>query len=402
MTTRGGGRSSHVRPRPPSTGRPKPSKAPRRTVVPTRIPPTRQRPARGFRLPFAARLALVAAIAVLGIAVFGTAVGGASRAFGMLGAGVDDFLGKLTATPTPEPTEALAIDAPLIQTPADGEPYTNQPTVDLVVTIPAGAVGRADTNVRIYLALPDQVPAPILEVPVGATPRLIVPVELSDGQNDFTATLVGPSGESDSSPLVTWILDTAPPAITLTAPANGATINRDVVELRGTTQARSALVARNEANAASATAVAGPDGAFILTLPIVAATNGITIQATDPAGNVAESVVSVRRGSGVLAAALSASTYRVSVASLPQSIELSVLVTDPDGRALAGAAVTFTLTLPGIPPLAADATSGGDGRAVFRTTIPAGASTGGGLAAVLVSTDQFGSVSDRTVVTMVP
>jgi hypothetical protein len=348
------------------------------------------------------RLVLVGAIVVLGAAVFSTATGGLGRVAGLLGASVGGFIDDISATPSPSPTEVIVSDSPLIAGPTDGEPYTNVAAVDLVLTVPADVVGRDDTTVRIYVGIGEQAPAPISELPVGDTTQLIVPVQLSEGSNDFTATLVGPGGESEPSPVVTWILDTAPPQIVLSSPANGATVNGQAVQLVGTTQPRSALVARNEANNASATGVAGADGSFSLTLPLQPGTNGIALGATDPAGNGATTVVSILRGSGQLTAVLTASTFRVSIAQLPVEVELSAVVTDPDGRPLEGAAVTFTLSIPGIQVVTSDSTTGGDGRAVFRTTIAPGATEGSGLGTILVTTTDFGTTSDRTVINIVP
>ena len=76
---------------------------------------------------------------------------------------------------------------------------------------------------------------------------------------------------------------------------------------------------------------------------------------------------------------------------------------DRFGRApLEGAAVTFTLSIPGIQVVTSDSTTGGDGRAVFRTTIPPGATEGSGLGTILVTTTDFGTTSDRTVINIVP
>jgi glucodextranase-like protein len=339
-------------------------------------------------------------VMALGVGVFIVATGGLTRAMAAIGTSVDGFINDLTATPSPRPTVLMVADAPLIERPS--EPYTNQPAVDLVVTVPANVVGDPDTRLRLYLSLPDQVAAPILEVAIGETGRVVLPdVELTDGSNDFTATLIGPAGESEPSPLVTFVLDTAVPRITLGSPKSGATVNRAAVDLVGKTQGRSALVARNEANNASVTGAAGADGAFKLTLPLEAGTNGVTITATDPAGNVASLVVAIRRGSGKLAANVTASTYEASIKRLPLSIDLGVLVTDPDGRPLEGAKVTFILTVPGIQPVTADRQTGGDGRAVFRTRIPKGATVGQAKLSVLVKTTRFGSTTDLTIIRIV-
>jgi hypothetical protein len=353
-------------------------------------------------MPVGLKLILGSTIVLLGAVALTVAGGGLSRLFGVFSASVGAFVDDLTATPSPSPTEAIASDSPLIAGPADGEPYTNLPNVDLVITIPSDVVGAEDTFVKVYLALPEQTPAPITQIPVGVTTQLVVPVTLTDGANNFTATLLGPGGESEPSPVVTWILDTAPPEIALSAPANGATVNRQAIDVVGTTQPRSSLVARNEANNGSTTGVAGADGSFTLTLPIQPGTNGISISVTDPAGNVATTVLSVLRGSGQLTAALTASAFRISMASLPAAMELSVLVTDPDGRPLEGATVTFTLSIPGIQVVTSDATTAGDGRAVFRTTIPPGATEGSGLGTVLVTTTDYGTTSDRTVINVIP
>jgi hypothetical protein len=340
-------------------------------------------------------------VIALGAGVFVAATGGLARTMAAIGTSVDGFITNLTATPSPRPTIAMVADAPLIERPS--EPYTKLPAVDLVVTIPPDFVGNPETLLRLYLSLPDQVAAPILEVAIGETRRVIIPdVELTDGANDFTATLIGPAGESEPSPIVTFVLDVAEPKITLTSPKDGATVNRAAVDLVGKTQGRTTLVARNDANNASVTGLAAADGAFKLTLPLEGGTNAITITATDPAGNVGSTVVTVARGTGKLAAEVTASAYQISAKKLPATIELAVLVTDPDGRPLGGARVTFILTIPGIQPVTADRRTGGDGRATFQTRIPKGATAGqsGGLS-VLVKTSEFGSVTDQKVIRIV-
>jgi hypothetical protein len=347
-----------------------------------------------------ARAGLALAVIALGAGVFVLATGGLTRVLGSIGSSVNGFIDNLTATPSPKPTIAMVADAPLIERPS--EPYTTLAAIDLVVILPPEVVGDPNTVVRLYLGLPDQVAAPILEVAVGTNRRLVIPeVELTDGANDFTATLIGPAGESEPSPIVTFVLDAAPPNIILTSPADGSTINGPAVDLVGRTQGRTTLVALNAANNVTVTGIAAADGTFKLPIPLEGGTNAITITATDPAGNVASAVVSLARGSGKLTAAVSASAYQISKKSLPAAIDLNVLVTDPDGRPLPGAQVTFILTIPGIQPVTADRETGPDGRATFQTTIPKGATTGQGGLSVLVTTAAFGTTTDRTVVRIV-
>jgi hypothetical protein len=361
---------------------------------------THRRVSRGDGLPFVARVMLVVAVLALGgIALF-TASGGLGRAVAAIGTSLSGVLDDLSATPTPTASPPLLLDSPLLTVPE--EPYTNEPTADLVITVPSEVVGQPNTKLRIYLALGDQAPVAVDEVAVPTLrPQIVVPVELTKGGNTFTVSLVGPSGEeSDPSPSVRYVLDQEKPKVTLASPRDGATVNGRAVNLVGKTQPRSELVAHNEANNRSVPGTAAADGTFTLTLPIAGGVNGITITATDPAGNVGDLVIAVRRGSGRLSAVLTSSIYRISRDLLPEAVELSVVVNDPDGTPLEGARVTFTLSVPGIQTITAEATTGGDGRASFQTTIPRGAMVGQGIATVLVHTEGFGEASDQTTLTI--
>ena len=88
------------------------------------------------------RLALVVAVVALGMGVYAVATGGLGRVASAIGNTVDGVLDRLTATPTPIPTQIAASDAPILEAP--DEPYTNQPAVDLVVTVPREVVGDED------------------------------------------------------------------------------------------------------------------------------------------------------------------------------------------------------------------------------------------------------------------
>jgi len=325
-------------------------------------------------------------------------VGGLGLVVGGLGSTLGGFVDDVTATPTPKPSVASIADPPSMEQPT--EPYTADPTVDLVVTVPAALVGDHGHRIRVYLALADQAPAIIEEVQIADIPQTVIPVQLTKGINDFTVTIIGPGGESESSAVVRYVFDAAPPKITITSPKEGAVVNRTAVEIKGKTQARTTLIARNAANGASITGTAEADGAFVLTVAITTGSNKITITGTDPAGNVTEKALTVRRGSGKLTVALGASAYQVKRSKLPARVVLYATVTDPDGKALEGVAVTFTLSMPGIPTVTFDTTSDRNGKASFETTIPKGADIGQGSATVLISSGAFGSAEDFTVITI--
>lgn len=353
---------------------------------------------RGGGLPVIVRIVLVLAVFVLGAGVLYVGAGGLSRVAGAVGSSLTGFMDSLVATPTPVPTEPPISDSPQIEVPA--EPYTNEASADLVIIVPAALAGDSEHRIRVYLALKDQAAVAIGEWPIGPTQRTVIPVDLEKGINEFSVSLVGPAGESEPSPLVRYVLDTAKPKITITSPKNNAKVNRKAVEIKGKTQGRATLIARNEENDSSVSGIAKADGTFVLSLPLATGANVIRISSTDPAGNVGTAKLTIRRGSGKLAVTLASTVYQVKRSSLPEPIRLTATVTDPDGKTLAGASVTFTLSLPGIATITREGRTNGDGRAVFETTIPKAATRGQGLAAVLVKTSDHGSVDGRTVITI--
>lgn len=349
-------------------------------------------------MPLVLRLALALAVVALGVGVLYVGAGGLSRVAGAVGTSFGGFMDELIATPVPTSTDIPVSDAPILEPP--DEPFTATKNVDLVVTVPAELVADDVHRIRILQQLKDQSPVAIGEFPIGETQRMIIPVELEKGINDFSALIVGPSGASEASPTVRYVYDKSKPSIKIKSPKDNAKVNRKSVEIKGTTQARATLIARNESNDASVSGQAEADGTFSLTLALRPGTNRITITATDPAGNVGTKEFKVRRGSGKLTVALSASDYRFSRKRLPDPIRLTATVTDPDGNRLEGAHVTFTLSVPGIAVITREGTTDRNGRVSLETTIPKRADIGQGLAAVLVETDEFGSVDDRAVISI--
>jgi large repetitive protein len=353
----------------------------------------------GIALPF--RLLLVVAVAALGVAVLLVATGGVGKVATAIGSSFSGFVTDLTATPLPSPSDLDTSDSPVLESPE--EPYTNQPTVDLQGTIPADVAGKTDSRIRIYVAVGDGAPGAITEIPVGDSQRFLVPdIALSSGTNTFTATILGPTDlESEASAAVTYILDTSKPRVTVSSPKANSVVNSKTVKIVGQTQGRSAISARNASTNQTVGSTADGKGGFTVVVPLGTGTNSIQITATDPAGNPNTATLVVRRGTGALTAKLAASTYSIRVSKLPEPVTLTVTVTDPDGRALAGAHVTFTLTVPGVPAIASgQLITGSNGRATFSTTIPKGGSKGQAQATAIVDTTDFGETTDRTVINL--
>ncbi len=398
MTTRRATRPVQVRPRPPSTGRPAPERLRPRVGRPPNL--AQHRPIeRGRGLPLAVRLVLIASVMLLGAVVLWTITGQLGRIVAGVGSSLSGIVLQIGPSPTPSPTPPPPADSPALIAPSQS--YTNEPTVTLNGTLPTAIAGDAGYRIRIYRTVGDAGGTRTLvrEQKVPSTPQFsVVDVTLEKGADFFTATLIGPGGETKPSAPIRVVYDISKPRIILASPQDGQTINARAVQLQGQVQSGSVIVARNEANGASVTGKSGADGTFSMTLGLEPGTNGITLNTTDPAGNTSSLVISVLRGSGKLTASLTPSAYQFSAKKLPQPLTLTAIVTDPDGHAVDGAAVTFTLSIPGIPPVTQDGTTDGAGSAVFQTNVPKGATPGNGLGTILVDTKKFGSISARTVI----
>ena len=125
----------------------------------------------GIALPF--RLLMAVAVLALAVGVLLIANGGLGRIASAISSSVDGFVTDLTATPVPSAPEPVAADAPTLEAPE--EPYTNQPTVDLVGTVPAAVVGQPDTIVRIFVAIGKGESGDRVDIPVGSSQRFQLP-----------------------------------------------------------------------------------------------------------------------------------------------------------------------------------------------------------------------------------
>lgn len=331
---------------------------------------------------------MAALVVALGAVILFNVPGVIGSIAGGLGQAASGVVGKLTQSAAPSATDLVLPPAPILSIPT--QPYTNQPTLDLTGTVPNSVAGQSGYSVRIYRKVGSGATAQVAQIPVGDSPTFTVPkVALASGSNAFTATIVTAGGESPPSIAVTYILDQSKPKITISAPAKNAVINGATVTVTGQTQAGSSISARNAANGLTAVATAGNSGAFSVVVTLAGGINGINVTVTDPAGNTSSAAISVQRGSGTLTIKLTASTYHFSAAKA-NPITMSMLVLDPNGAPLAGATVTFSLSVPGSTPvITRTLTTGNSGLVTWKTTI-AKTVAGKGEIAVLVSTTDYG------------
>jgi hypothetical protein len=348
MDPRNGGRTSQVRPRPSSNG--KPRRVKRRPVQPS---PTRlvgyRRLERRRGLPFVAKGLLAISIIAMGGYVLWMASGGVGPVLASIVRGFGGFVETVgIAVSSPDPTEAPTVSgAPVISPPE--QPYTNAESVDVTVTVPKSIAGQSGYTVQLWATVPDTEPAIVASVPIGATSVLRIPgVALAKGRNDIQASIVGPGGESERSVVVTWVLDVVKPKVQVLSPKDGAAISKATTTIKGKTQGGSTVRLNDDVNGATASVKADADGLWEASIAVGEGLNTITITITDPAGNVNTGTLSLRRGSGQLKASLSGSAYRFKVKALPKQVSFTVVVTGPGGGRLSGATALFTVSVPGL------------------------------------------------------
>jgi Glucodextranase, domain B len=350
----------------------------------------------------AAKAALGVAVVALGAVVLFTMSGALPGIVSTVGGAVSRIAGAVLPAPSPSPLAVVPV-SPVLDPPAQAA--TNQPSVTVTGSVPASISGqRAGIMIRLYLTLPTKAPVQVREVSLGELPSFAIPdVALQPGRNDFSATVVGPGGESKASPIVTYVLDTTKPTLAISSPKDNATVSGASVTIVGKTQGASTVSARNEANGRSAIGAADATGSFQVALPLADGTNAISVMATDPAGNAATVILTVQRGTGKLKVTLTASASKISAKQLPSTLKLSAVATDPGGKSLAGRDITFMLSISGMGPIIVQETTNASGVAVFGTRIPAGATPGPGGSTARLTTPEYGDASsDFVPITITP
>jgi hypothetical protein len=346
------------------------------------------------RLPLPVRLVLAALVLALGGLVVLNGSGALDGAAGRVGAAFGGLVSGVMgagSSPTPAPTP-IALAPPTLERPPNR--YTNEPSLDLTGHLPSGMAGTADATIRVYVAgeLVEQVPVP------RTTDFVVSDVPLPSGWSEVTASIVGPDGvEGPVSEAVHVSFDDLVPPLEIASPASGATMNGETVTVSGTTQGGSHITIRNATTGGQAQGDASTEGVFEVKVPVEKGANALTVSTTDPAGNTTSAVLSVVRGDGEVTAELKVSPARLSLDSLPQAMTVTLTLLDPDGKPIDDAAVTFTISPPGLPTetFAAVTTNG---EAVWPdVTIPRdGATEGGGFVTVSVELPEDGKVIETT------
>ena len=146
-------------------------------------------------------------------------------------------------------------------------------------------VGDAEHRIRVYLALKNQKPSPLMEVPIGRPPR---PRSRSSSPRASTTS----RSRSWARQRIRDVGDGAlrprqrqAEGDDHVAEGQRASSTARASTIKGKVQARSTLLARNETNGATIAGRPRTRREFTLSIPITTGKNTINIDATDPAGN---------------------------------------------------------------------------------------------------------------------
>ena len=268
MTTRRGARPTHVRPRPPSNGRPAPTKVRPRAPQPGRVA-THRPIVRGAGLPLVAKVALMASPSWRSgpaCCTWRSAACGPSPAV----SGRRSRASSTTSRRRRRPTPSILTSATRRCWPRPTSRTRTRAKVDLEVTVPGALVGSTDSRIRVYLALQDQPPTLIAEHP----DLRHDPQERHPDGSSRRASTTSWCRSSDRAGSPTRRRSSA----TSSTPRNRRSRSRRPRTTRrstasrwtitGKVQARSTLIARNADNDTSITATAESDGTFKLTMAL--------------------------------------------------------------------------------------------------------------------------------------
>lgn len=355
----------------------------------------------GPKIPGPTAMVIVGGCLMLGLLTITVGAGLVTDLIGGIAAAFNNSIARLESqAPATAPPSGTTLDTPVIDAPPNNG-YTNQASVPIQGTVPGATVGETGYTVHVYLLGKNGSQREVARVSVGSTTRFTTsPITLTEGSNAFAATLAAPTGEGQQSPVVTYILDTTPPKITITSPAQGAKVTSSAVDVSGTCDAGATVTIRNEEAPGGAlnSQVLGTDGKFKLTVPVVAGPNTIDLMATDQAGNSSSTSLTVNRAYGQLAAHLAVTPSKFASSS-QTTLKLTLHATSFDGRPLANAKVTFTVTIQGLGPIVSpELTTDATGTATWEVPI-SGASPGTGEASVLVTSTMGDQVSATAAIT---
>ncbi len=147
---------------------------------------------------------------------------------------------------------------------------------------------------------------------------------LGDGEYTITATASDYDGNAASAKSVTFTVDTIPPTLNVTSPAEGLVTNQSSLTVTGTTNDVTSKPVTVTANGASVTV--NSDGSWSKTITLTNGNNTITIVATDRAGKTTTVTRTVKLDTG--APVIKSVTLTPNPVDAGKTFVISVEVTD--------------------------------------------------------------------------
>ena len=216
-----------------------------------------------------------------------------------------------------------------ITSPTDGQiTINNKPTVTWQVTDNDSGVNPNTIGITINSG--SKVTSGITKTAItgGYKCTYSIPTALSDGTNTIKCDASDYDGNAAVQRSVSFVVDTVPPSLSVTSPANNLVTNNKTTAVAGTatdvtSSPVSVTVKVNNGSAQSATV--GENGAFSLNIALTEGTNTIVVTATDSAGKTSSVTRTVRLDTK--APVISDITLPNTV-SVGQTFKISVKVTD--------------------------------------------------------------------------
>ncbi len=345
-------------------------------------------------------MVIVAGCVMLALLTLTVGAGLVTDLIGGVAAAFNNSISQLTSqAPPTAPPSGVTLDTPVLDPPANGG-YTNTTALVIQGSVPGASVGKSGYTVHVYV-MADGVQRQVASVPIGATTRFSTPsITLIEGSNVFQARISTPTGEGQPSPVVTYILDTTAPKISIGSPAQGTKVTSSTINVTGITDAGATITVRNEQAPGGGlnNQTVGEDGKFSIPIPVVAGSDTIDLTSTDQAGNSSSTQLNVNRDYGQLAAHVAASPSKFA-SSAQTTLKLTLRATSFNGGPLADAKVTFTVTIQGLGPIVSpELTTDATGTAVWQVDV-SGAAAGTGEASALVVSPAGDQVSATTPLT---
>jgi hypothetical protein len=335
-------------------------------------------------IPLVRRVGVIAVLVALGGAI-------------VLAAGIGGGSGP-TASPTDRPRAGGS------PRPSLASPLPSPPAVAPVIATPDVAL-IAQRVWTASVTIPDTgVPPRTLDLVVYRNGKAVVTQHLRNGKqvsvkniplkrgvNKISAALANAGGAGPQSNSVSVTVDDQAPAITVKAPHPGDVLNAASVTVRGSTDdPASPVTVRNSQTGQVVKVTPDSDGSFTADIGLALGPDNVVVSSADALGNRSSTTLGLTRGDGAAHAMLQVTPGSLLIKDLPGKLDIRVSVDDGNGRPVDGAAVTFSVSQPGITtatydtttkngvaelpsvPLARDGAVAGSGFVTVLVTLPDG------------------------------